>query len=919
MTSSTRTSFQLLLALSFACLVFSLPVFGQEKVVYLGNTLIMASDARTVIYVQDSLTRDPLIGATVLIASNRDTLAYATVKNMVMTSISARCECFKRFKHPVDLTVRYVGYKPFTKRYDPKDFVGNIVVELVEDERQIASIEVRGDRIAMIIRGDTTVYDAAAFKTLPGDRISELLKQLPGIEVRDGSIYANGAEIKRVYVDGQTFFGDDTKAALRDLTAEDIKDVKVYDEDNPTAKRIGDTRAAKDKVMDVTTKSKPKVIKNIMLTASGGVSTQVDYNGRHTARHEQRVIASVNTPRNSMSLMAYNGANTGKQGADVSSIYTPPTPFRYTAVQAYYNYRQGDSLQYYINAGFVSGRSETEQRTATEYFPTDVYEIRRIESVANALAKNRNYDLGGNFIYARGRYRLQTRITGYYSTQENRGWNESTDRTDENIISQLRRTRSESDSKKLEWTFDYNQGLKNSAFLNTLLVLNYSKNDNNGWEIDTLGSTSFRTNLRNHGNGAVLTMRGQFGFSKDISKVSTIRLDYNFDYRNERSKQRSVDFLNDPLGELDLLNTYDYTVNANHNTLMLDYDFRPNKKLWLDIGIGGNLTIANRDERLPDEVYTPRTFWSPVPRVVLMWDFTPQKRLHLDVRSEVDDISLEQLRGVIDTRNPLLLRIGNPDLKQPLRTDFTLRYNQTIAEKSFTWSAIFNGSQTLHYIAGKPTYFAEETPLPAYDSTARRGATLATYDNAGGYLNLNAGFSVDKQFRPIRTTLRGNVSYGYSQVPFFLNGVSRSTDQHSMTFVMHLIGGFSSHVTPEIRCTAQIGEFASGPYGKSRYLDAQINGSVRTRFAGKYEARAIVFYNLYRNDIAKSAARDAVYCNVEFGRKFGQKNKMGAKVGVTDLFNQGEDRRTQVVNDYISTSLTALLGRYCFLEVSYMF
>ena len=42
-------------------------------------------------------------------------------------------------------------------------------------------------------------------------------------------------------------------------------------------------------------------------------------------------------------------------------------------------------------------------------------------------------------------------------------------------------------------------------------------------------------------------------------------------------------------------------------------------------------------------------------------------------------------------------------------------------------------------------------------------------------------------------------------------------------------------------------------------------------------------------------------------------------MGVTDLFNQGEDRRTQVVNDYISASLTALLGRYCFLEVSYMF
>ena len=414
-------------------------------------------------------------------------------------------------------------------------------------------------------------------------------------------------------------------------------------------------------------------------------------------------------------------------------------------------------------------------------------------------------------------------------------------------------------------------------------------------------------------------MQGQFGFSKDISKVSTIRLNYEFDYRNERSKQRSVDFLNDPLGALDLLNTYDYTVNASHNTLTFNYTFRPNRKVRLDAGIGGNATVANRDERLPDDVYTPRTFWSVIPRLDFSYNFTPQKSLSLRAQSRVDDISLEQLRGVIDTRNPLLLRVGNPDLKQPLKTDFSLVYNQQIAERSFNWAARFDGSHTLHYIADKTTYFTEETPLPEYDYTAQRGATLSTFDNAGGYLNLNASLSMSKQFKAVRTTIRSKLEYGYSQVPFFLNGVARTTDQHYMGLTLHLIGGFSSHVTPEIRCTARIGEFASGPYGKSHYLDAQINGSLRSRFAEKYEAKAIVFYSLYRNDVSKQAARDAVYCNVEIGRKFGAKNRLGMLTGVVDIFNQGENRRTQVVNDYISTSQTSLLGRYWFLEVSYTF
>ena len=129
-----RTGLRSLFVLCF-CLGLFLPVSGQEVIV-MSNILRPTSTARTVIYVQDSLTKEALVGATVRIVSGKDTLAYATVKNMVFTVTSARCECFRRFRHPVELTVSYVGYKPFSKRYEAKDFVGNIDVDLAEDERQ---------------------------------------------------------------------------------------------------------------------------------------------------------------------------------------------------------------------------------------------------------------------------------------------------------------------------------------------------------------------------------------------------------------------------------------------------------------------------------------------------------------------------------------------------------------------------------------------------------------------------------------------------------------------------------------------------------------------------------------------------------------------------------------------------------------
>ena len=77
------------LLIFFIILTFSLSARGQEVIVGAGM-MRAPSTARTVIYVQDSLTKEPLVGATVRIASGKDTLAYATVKNMVFTITSAR-------------------------------------------------------------------------------------------------------------------------------------------------------------------------------------------------------------------------------------------------------------------------------------------------------------------------------------------------------------------------------------------------------------------------------------------------------------------------------------------------------------------------------------------------------------------------------------------------------------------------------------------------------------------------------------------------------------------------------------------------------------------------------------------------------------------------------------------------------------
>lgn len=122
--------------------------------------------ARTVVTVEDKETHNPLLGATVSLVSRADTLRGTTVKEDFYR-IMAVYRCDRIFRDSVDLEVTYVGYKPFKKRYGNTGFRGRIEVKMEVDEQSIAQVVVVGQQVAMVFRGDTTVYNAGRSKPWP--------------------------------------------------------------------------------------------------------------------------------------------------------------------------------------------------------------------------------------------------------------------------------------------------------------------------------------------------------------------------------------------------------------------------------------------------------------------------------------------------------------------------------------------------------------------------------------------------------------------------------------------------------------------------------------------------------------------------------------------------------------------------------
>src|SRR6185436_301318 len=90
------------------------------------------------------------------------------------------------------------------------------------------------------IKGDTTVYTADSFRVRPGANVEELLRRLPGIQVdRNGQITAMGEKVKKVLVDGEEFFGSDPGIATKNLRADAVKEVEVFDKKSDQAEFTG--------------------------------------------------------------------------------------------------------------------------------------------------------------------------------------------------------------------------------------------------------------------------------------------------------------------------------------------------------------------------------------------------------------------------------------------------------------------------------------------------------------------------------------------------------------------------------------------------------------------------------------------------------------------------------------------------------
>jgi hypothetical protein len=129
--------------------------------------------------------------------------------------------------------ISYTGYenfkKPFSITAEKKTMdIGEIILQ--KEYKTLTGVTVT-DLTPVKVNGDTVSFKADAFKTKPNATTEDLLKKLPGVQVeKDGTVKAMGETVQKVLVDGKEFFGNDPKLATKNITADMVDQIQVFDD-----------------------------------------------------------------------------------------------------------------------------------------------------------------------------------------------------------------------------------------------------------------------------------------------------------------------------------------------------------------------------------------------------------------------------------------------------------------------------------------------------------------------------------------------------------------------------------------------------------------------------------------------------------------------------------------------------------------
>ena len=182
------------------------------------------------------------------------------------------------------LKASFLGYQPLAKRLTKRDggtlTLGNVAMQA--EAVVVSEAVVTANVPKMVVKDDTVVFNADAFRVPEGSVIESLVEMLPGAKIDDnGGITINGKEVKRFKMDGRDFMTGNNQTVMKNLPSYVVDQVKAYDEKSDLSRLTGVDDGNDDFVLEFVTKRSAR--KGLQMNPDVGIGTDGRYGIRLTA------------------------------------------------------------------------------------------------------------------------------------------------------------------------------------------------------------------------------------------------------------------------------------------------------------------------------------------------------------------------------------------------------------------------------------------------------------------------------------------------------------------------------------------------------------------------------------------------------------------------------------------------------------
>lgn len=918
--------------------------------------------------ITDQQSKAPLSGATINLRSTKDA---AFTRNMLSDS-AGKFTFTNLSADSFLLSVSFVGFNTVTRgvRLDSSDVTINIAIA-PNSSNELATVVITSTPPLATQKNDTLQLSASQFKVNPDASGEDLIRKMPGITVENGQVKAMGENVQKVTLDGRDLFGDDATAALRNLPAEVIDKIQIFDRLSDQAQFTGFDDGNTSKSINIVTKANMRNGQFGRVFAGYGTDSRYQAGGNATLLHENRRISLVGNFNNvnqqnfsQQDLLgvtsnaqrgggfrggARGGGGGGNRGGNSGGGNRGGGNFGGFGSASNFQVGQQDGINKTNALGInysdlwgpkvtVSGsyffnntNNNTNEIANTEYFSGST-----TKSIDTTMSDSRNtnhrfnmrfdYKIdSANQLLIMPNLSFQSNTSSRYVGREALldGSDIFTRRVNQNTTNSTRAGNNLNNTILYRHSFS-KKGRTVSINLNT----SYNKNDGESYtntfqrsftNIDfTDSSSQIFSDQASHG----YQISTNLAYTEPLGKNSQLQINYNPTFSKSISNQQTYSFNpaeNKYSTLLDSLsNQFENRTQAQNAGLSYRLG---NRDKQISFGVSYQHTNLNSDQTFPERPTIDKSFNNILPNAMIRYKLSTKSSLRLFYRANVNTPSVNQLQNVLNINNAPYYSIGNPNLSPQYMQTISTQYTFTNPTKNLLlvgnifWQTANN-------------YIASAVFIPRRDSLVE-GKSLSAGDqltkpvNLDGYQSLRSflTFAVPVKFIKSSFNLNGGVTF--TKLPGLIDEVHNTTNNVMYTLGAVIASNVSEYVDFTVSYSANFNNVTNdvnaGLNDKSFQQVARLQLNLLSKNGWFFQND---LNNQYYSGLAQGYNQNYFLWNMSAGKKILKGQKGELKLSVFDLLKQNrsiernvqpygiEDVRNEVLQQYFMLTFTYNLRNF---------